>query len=151
MLPTELTAVGGITFTNDADAQPWEIFKQKVAVSYDIAQMIAHGLANATRFTAVDIETRDTMYAMLGLHLTENYNQVSAIELQQLARFEVSHLVTGTLQRTGQGAVLTLTLNRITADERFTPLRSVKDELTEDTKVALRATVERAIARLIGD
>ena len=88
---------------------------------------------------------------MLGLHLTENYNQVSAIELQQLARFEVSHLVTGTLQRTGQGAVLTLTLNRITADERFTPLRSVKDELTEDTKVALRATVERAIARLIGD
>lgn len=151
VVPADLAAVGGITFTNDADAQPWELFKQKVAVSYDIAQMIAHGLANASKFTVVDIETRDTMYAMLGLHLTENYNQVSAIELQQLGRFEVTHLVTGTLQRTVQGAVLTLTLNRITANERFTPLRSVEDVITEDTKVALRATVERAVARLFGE
>lgn len=148
--PTQLTAIGGFPFRNDPTAQPWELFKQKVAVSYDLAQSVAHGLANAEGFTVVDIETRDTMYAMLGLHLTENYNDVSAIEIQQLSRFEVTHLVSGSLQRTDQGAMLTLTLNRILPDERYIPVRSVEEALVQDTKIALREAIERAVGRLLG-
>ena len=148
--PTHLTAVGGFLFRNDPTAQPWELFKQKVAVSYDLAQSVAHGLANADAYTVVDIETRDTMYAMLGLHLTENYNDVSAIELQQLSRFEVTHLVNGSLQRVDQGAMLTLTLNLILPDERYVAVRSVEEPVEQDTKVALRDAIERAVARLLG-
>lgn len=149
--PTHLTAVGGITFTNDPAQQPWEIFKQKVAVSYDIAQMIAHGLADAERYTVIDIETRDTMYAMLGLHLTENYNQVSAIELQQLARFDVTHLVTGTVTRTPKGAVLSLSLNAITAGERYAELRRSEKLIDADTKLAVRDAVQEALADLLAE
>ncbi|MBU3741007.1 MAG: hypothetical protein FGM24_01855 [Candidatus Kapabacteria bacterium] len=149
--PTHLTAVGGITFTNDPALQPWEIFKQKVAVSYDIAQMIAHGLADADRYTVVDIETRDTMYAMLGLHLTENYNQVSAIELQQLSRFDVTHLVTGTVQRTEKGAVLTLSLNAIKPDERYSQIRSIERLVSADTKLAVREAVQDALTELLAE
>lgn len=148
--PTHLTAIGGFPFRNDPTAQPWELFKQKVAVSYDLAQSVAHGLANAEGYTVVDIETRDSMYAMLGLHLTENYNDVSAIELQQLSRFEVTHLVSGSLQRTDKGAMLTLTLNRILQDERYTALRSVEELVEQDTKIALRDAIERAVGRLLG-
>jgi hypothetical protein len=62
----------------------------------------------------------------------------------------VTHLVSGSLQRTDAGAMLTLTLNRILPDERYIPVRSVEEALVQDTKIALREAIERAVGRLLG-
>jgi hypothetical protein len=149
--PGDLAAVGGIEFTNDPTMESWNLFKEKVAVSYDIVQNIIHGLADSERVTLLDVETRDTLYAMFGLHLTENYNQVSAIEVSHLRKSEVTHLITGALQRSSGGAVLRLAWNRIEPEDRFTSLSTVSETITSDSKEELRKAVARAIARLIRD
>lgn len=146
--PTELAALGGIEFVNDPSMESWNLFKEKVAVSYDIVQNIVHDMAASDRITVMDVETRDTIYAMFGLHLTENYNQVSGLEISHLRKLEVTHLITGALQRSTGGAILRLSWNRLEPNDRYTSLSTVSESITSDSKEDLRKAVSRAVARL---
>lgn len=149
--PTMLTAVGGITFENDPTLLPWDLFKERVTASYDMVETIVHEMLASDKFTVIDVETRDTLYALFGLHMIENYSPVTAIELSFLHDFDVTRLITGTVRRTLQGASLRLALNRVDANGRYTELHSTTQVVADDTKDAIRKAVVQAVMKLLAD
>ncbi len=149
-LPAPLVSVGGIEFINDPNLAPWEIFKQQILSSYDLAQTIVTALQEVDTLTVIDIETRDSMYALAGLLLIENNRPISALEMRVLRGFDVGIVVTGTLERNGQGALLTLCNSRLRVDGTFDVVSRVHEQLEEDSKVQLREAAFGCIRRLYG-
>lgn len=146
--PTALIGTGGIAFVDTSGATPWNLFAEKIVVSYDGEQTIANETAALRDFTTIDVETRDTMYSKAKLFLVENYNMISALEIRVLRLFDVRYVVIGSFDRTRSGAVLTLTLCELVDDRSFKPRRSVHEECTKDEKVAFRECVKAATAKL---
>lgn len=150
VVPTELVSVGGITFKDLGGGEQWSLFKEKVTVSYDAVQTVAHALQDLDRYTVTDIETRDSMYALAGMFLVENYNSATATELKILRMFEVKDIITGSITKSGNEAVIELSLNRIKENDTVHRLKSASVTLTKDSKVALREALHEALTGLLG-
>jgi hypothetical protein len=148
--PTELVAVGGITFVDSTSMPQWNLFKDKIAVSYDIVETIVHECANDSLRTVVDVESRDVMYASAGLYMTENYNPITETELGILAKYEVGFYITGTLTRNEKGATLNLQYSRLGPNMTMIPLLRSSVPVTTDSKVAIRDAVRVAVRQMFG-
>ncbi|HYF03786.1 MAG TPA: hypothetical protein VEC36_10450, partial [Patescibacteria group bacterium] len=85
--PAETIVAGGIDFENNGITRKWELFEDKVVNSYDAVETIFSILKDNPRYVAVDIGTRDSMYATNGLYMVENYNPPSKLEVETLDRF----------------------------------------------------------------
>ncbi len=147
VVPTTLVSIGGIEFTNHADLPLWSIFEDRTVVSYDLAINLVHALHERSSLTVIDLDTRDSMYALGGLYLVENDRPVSNSELRILRLFDVQTVVTGSLTRDEQGAVLRLHWCRIEPDGRYTvqetaTLRVASDSLTDLRRLVLECASE---------
>jgi hypothetical protein len=149
--PTQLTALGGTDFVReDKDLAPWALFREKVAASYDVASTIVAAMRNHDSLTVIDMETRDSIYAMAGLFMVENYNPASKTELKILKGFEVTRLITGVCERIRGGAGLRITHNELMQDATYTPLSKAEVIIPVDSKVALQDAVRFCLKNLYG-
>lgn len=149
--PTELIAIGGFEFVAaDADLAPWSVFLEKVSASYDIAQTAVASLRGNNDYTVVDMDSRDSIYALAGLFMVENYNVVSSIELSTLKAFDVRQIITGSCERKRGGAELTLVVNNIQADASYTAMRKASVMIPVDSKLALQDGVRECLRKLFG-
>lgn len=147
--PTSLLSVGGIEFTHSADGEPWGLFAERITVSYDMAATIVENMIDDSLFTIVDLDTRDSLFKRAGMFYTENYNTTTEDELGVLAAFEVGTVVTGTFQRTGKGATLTLRLSTIRRDDlSLVLLREATVPVESDSKLSIRDAVAVAVRNL---
>mgnify|MGYP001627274676 CR=1 FL=1 len=146
--PTELVAVGGITFVDSTSLPPWNLFKDKITVSYDMVQTIVHECINDSMRTVVDIESRDAMYAAGGMYMTENYNPITDTELATLAKYEVGFYITGSLVRNDKGALLNLQYSQLGPNMIMVPLLKSSVPVTTDSKTAIRDAVRVAVRQL---
>lgn len=147
--PTTLVSVGGIEFTNRAEGDPWGLFTDRITVSYDMAATVVESMIDDSLFTIVDLDTRDSLFKRAGMFYTENYNSTTEDELGVLAAFEVGTVITGTFQRTGKGATLTLRLSSIRRDDlSLVLLREATVPVEADSKLAIRDAVAVAIRNL---
>lgn len=149
--PTKLTALGGTQFLDgDKGLAPWAIFREKVAASYDVASTIVAALRRHDSLTVIDMETRDSIYAMAGLFMVENYNPASATELKILKGFEVTRLITGLCERIRGGAGLRIIHNELKSDGSYSPLAKADVIIPTDSKVALQDGVRFCLKNLYG-
>lgn len=146
--PTVPVVVGGVEFFERQGMVPWTLINEKIAASYDAVLITVQALQQNPRITAVDMETRDSIYALAKMYLTENYNPVSATELGTLRAFDIRHLVVGSVTRVQGGAELVMSLNWIDDDGSYAPLSSTKRMLTVDSKDMLRDMVLDAVKEL---
>lgn len=149
--PAALAAVGGIHFTDTpADLVPWSLFKEKVPASYDAAQIIVEAMRDNESIVVVDLDTRDSIFAKARLFMIENYNPTTPAELNVLSAFEVSHLISGTIDRVRGGAVCALAYDEITEKKTLQRIKRVESVITEDSKTALKDSVRKCLAKLFG-
>jgi hypothetical protein len=148
--PTDVVAVGGIAFVDSTSLPPWNLFKDKITVSYDMVETIIHECANDSNRTIIDVESRDAMYAVGGLYMTENYNPITETELGILSRYEADFVITGSLVRTDKGATLNLQHNRLGPNLVLIPLLRSSVPVATDSKTAIRDAVRVAVRQLYG-
>lgn len=146
--PTVPVVAGGVEFVERQGMVPWTLIKEKIAASYDAVLVTVEALQQNPRITAVDMETRDSIYALAKMYLTENYNPVSATELGTLRAFDIRHLVVGSVTRVQGGAELVMSMNWINDDGSFAPLSTAQRMLTVDSKEMLRDMVSDAVKEL---
>lgn len=145
VVPTALVTLGGIAFVDSTQQKAWNLFAEKVVVSYDGAETIANEASALEKLTLIDLETRDSMYVKAGLYVVENYQTVSVSEIGLLRAFEVRYVIIGTLLRTQQGATLTLQLCELVSPVAYKQIRSSSATCGEDTKGAFRAAIKEAM------
>ena len=149
--PTMLTAVGGIEFKQPAaELGPWSLFKEKVPASYDAAQLIVEALRGRDDVTVIDMDTRDSILAKARMFMIENYNASTAEELKVLSAFEVTHLVTGSIERIRGGAVCTIAFEEITPQQTLKRIKRAESVIQVDAKAALKDGVREALKKLFG-
>lgn len=149
--PTKLTALGGTEFVDgEKGLAPWAIFREKVAASYDVASTIVAAMRHHDSLTVIDMETRDSIYAMAGLFMVENYNPPSAVELKILKGFEVTRIITGLCERIRKGAGLRIIHNDLLPDASYTARTMADVILPSDSKVALQDGVRFCLKKLYG-
>jgi len=146
--PSTLLGIGGIEFQNAADLPLWSIFEDRTVVSYDLAINLVHALHERPSLTVIDLDTRDSMYALGGLYLVENDRPVSNSELRILRLFDVQTVVTGSLTRDEQGAMLRLHWCRIEPDGRYTVQKSASRRITSDALIDLIEAVLECASEL---
>lgn len=149
--PTQLAAVGGIEFiATNPDLAPWSVMREKIAASYDAVSTIVAAMRQNPDVTVMDIETRDSLYALGGLFMVENYNAASRSELNILKGFEITHLISGRLERMKGGAELTLIYNEIKPDASYTPVKKSQFMIAVDSKLAFQDGVRACLRKLFG-
>ncbi|MCS7170587.1 MAG: hypothetical protein NZ949_08215, partial [Candidatus Kapabacteria bacterium] len=111
--PAPLLAVCGIAYSEESGLPPWQLFLQKVVTSYDAVLSAIDTARFHPRFVVLDIDTRDTIYAMGRLFEPENYNPPTLVELGLLLQMGVEYFLSGSLHRTREGAQLRMELYRI--------------------------------------
>lgn len=147
--PATLYGVSGIAFQQDSTIWPlWQLFDENTVVSYDMVQSIVHRLHDVDSLAVIDIETRDSMYAMARLYLVENDRSITGGEIRIFVGFDVSHVITGTFARVKEGARLTLFASHIDRSGSLTVLRSATRLIRKDTKDAMREAITVCIDEL---
>ncbi|WP_410969021.1 hypothetical protein, partial [Salmonella sp. SAL4444] len=79
--------------------------------SYAVVLDIIRTVLDNPHYVVYDMDTRDSVYALNGLYLIENYSAPSTLELQILERFDVNNYITGAFYREVDGrATLSMSL-----------------------------------------
>lgn len=141
-VPSTLVGIGGIAFEDDSTISPhWSLFEDRTVTSYDMVINLVHDLQSHPDLTVVDLDTRDSMFAMGGMMLIENDRAVSNTELRILRLFDVQHIIMGSFTRDGKGALLRLHWCTIEPDGRYTIERTAERRINEDSIVEARKAV----------
>lgn len=149
--PTYLAAVGGFEFkVSSSDLSSWSLFKEKISASYDAAQITVAALQDRDDITLVDIDTRDSMYAVERLYMVEPYNPTTRNERFILRSFEVTHLLAGTVTRTKEGAECAISLQKISDQWEVEPVKTGTYVFKEDSRVALQDAVRASLRQIFG-
>ncbi len=149
-LPAHVVAVGGIVFDADSSIMPpWDLFRGSTLVSYDLAQTVVHELQDRDNLTIVDLDTRDSMYALAGLLMIANDRPVANTELRIMRLFAIDHIVIGTFTRESDGAALMLQWCSVEPDGSYSVLEESRAHVAEDTVSDVRGAVVECLAKLL--
>ncbi len=153
VLPAAPLVVGGIEFINDLPPQDslmtWDLFAKKEINSFDVCESIFEQAALSKNFATYDLDTRDSLYAMLNLFGTENYTPPTSIEIFGLAKIEVEYYITGKLTQLPFAARLELSLFRINAQGGIFEINNVKGLLKQDSIDELRKVTKKLTQELL--
>lgn len=156
--PAAPLVVTGLSIAENA-ASGWNLFNEHIVNSYHAVVAIGEEARKHEQFVAVDIDTRDTMYAMNGFYLVENYRPPTDIEIQTLQFFGVEYVLGGALdpitvehkpqeEAGGNAAEIRLDLARLTP-EKLIPVANVSGRLHVDSRDSLTARLHELTAELL--
>jgi hypothetical protein len=126
------------------------LFKEGMVSAYDLAQTLVTALQTVDTVAMVDIETRDSMYALAGFKLVENNRPMSATEMRVLRGFDVGRALTGSFTRTPQGALLRVSQVDLKADGGYSTINTAEQPVMEDSKNSLREAAAACVRELFG-
>ncbi len=146
--PAEPLIIGGIEFQNNKDLPEWNLFNNNAVNSYFAAETVFDVIKDTPRYAIYDLESRDSLYALFNLHIIENYRPPTSYELDALNTLEVTHYITGTFIRNGEGANIELYLCKITK-KRLEVIRIESEKLTTDSYEEFSNKLRAAASRLV--
>jgi hypothetical protein len=123
--------------------------KLQIINAYDAVQIMVNTAKNHPKFTVVDIDTRDSIYAMMNLFGVENNRNPTSGELQMLSRLGIEYLISGQAENKKDFSEITLELRRLNRDASHTFVRGVKEIVTSDQIDEFRAAIERSTKVLL--
>lgn len=147
--PAPALVVGGIHFRDMSMKPKWQLFENKIPVSYEAILSIFDAIKNAPNYVAYDIDSRDSMYAMRNLYMVENYQAPTPIEMSILEQFDVSYIISGSFTRnTKDNATLILQLGELKQGQ-YREVATEQTSVQADTKEALMTAVREVAVKLI--
>lgn len=109
--PSRTVVISGFEYKDNPDIKPqWDLFTDKMHSSFYMSDKIFEYGHESKRFVLFDLESRDTIFALNNMHFVENFKSVSMAELKLFDRFDVECVVSGEVERSEEGARLTLYL-----------------------------------------
>lgn len=123
--------------------------KLQIINAYDAVQIIVNAGKDHPKFTLVDVDTRDSIYAMLNLYGVENNRAPIEKELDILARIGIEYIISGTAENKKDFSEITLELRKLNKDGTSTLVRGVKEIITTDKIEDFRKAVERSTKVLL--
>jgi len=151
VFPAPPLAIIGIEFIDSVKTLS-KIFdiKQQPVNGYDAALTIFQTAKSSNTFTAFDIDTRDTIYAIEQLEYVENNKPASVVELKILYKYGITHCIVGSLIRSEKGTILTLQLCNLSSNGTLTKIRSQRGIITDDDSIAeLRLMLTRLTKKIL--
>ncbi len=146
--PAEPLVIGPIDFIDDDDLPDWEIFDTKEVYSFDAIETIFEQTIKDPSLVTYDLDTRDSLYAMFGMHLVENFNAPSSLELEILTNMDVKYFITGNLKRVEGGAFLELFFCELYKN-KLNILKSAEGILTEDSIEQMRKLIKKLTHKIL--
>ncbi len=146
--PAKTIVIGSIYYKNEKGPGWWNVFKDKIAGSYEAVETIFSEAVKHENYVVYDIPTRDSLYALFKMYLIENYNPMSAAEIEALSRLDVDCFITGSLKGKGTTAELELSLYEY-SDNDYHLIRSEKALLEEDSFQSYKALLRKITAKLL--
>jgi hypothetical protein len=141
--PAKPLVVGGINFVDDKNFPKWDIFEKKMTVSYEACESMMQVCDAQNDICAYDLQSRDSIYAMFGYHLVENYHLPTTIELEALNKLEVDYFLTGWVQRNKDGAYLEILLYKLNGKGKImTLVKSDNATISKDDLKEFQAVVK---------
>jgi len=144
--PLPTLVVGSIAFTGE-DQYDWKLYLDKVVSSFAAMETIYDLIKYSDDYVIYDTETRDTVYKLFNFHIVENYSHPSNHEIRALYQMAVDYYIAGSLDKTKEGANLTLGLYAVTADG-LKLIKSEKESFNDDSRMVFLEQVSRATRRL---
>lgn len=123
--------------------------KLQVINAYDAVQVMINAGKDHPKFTLLDIDTRDSIYAMLNLYGVENNRAPVDAELSMLGRIGIEYIITGTAENKKDFSEITLELKKLHKDGSTTFVRGVKEIITTDQIEDFRKAIERSTKVLL--
>ena len=144
--PLPTLVVGSIAFTGE-DQYDWKLYLDKVVSSFAGIETIYDLIKYSDDYVIYDTDTRDTVYKLFNFHIVENYSHPSNHEIRALYQMAVDYYIAGSLDKTKDGANLTIGLYAITADG-LKLIKSEKESFNDDSRMVFLEYVSRATKRL---
>jgi hypothetical protein len=97
----------------------------------------------------VDLDTRDSVYALKQIYGVENHIPPTQTELRMLYDVGLNYGITGLVEKTQDGAELTLTLQEITSTGTLKRVKSLTAGFSEDSLEGFKKTATKLLRRLL--
>lgn len=123
--------------------------KLQIINAYDAIQVMVNAGKDHPKYTLVDIDTRDSIYAMMNLYGVENNRNPTTGELQMLTRLGIEYIIAGLAENKKDYSEVTLELRRLNRDASHTFIRGVKEIVASDQIDDFRAAIERSTKVLL--
>lgn len=147
--PAPTLVVGGIHFKDMGIKPVWQLFENKIPVSYEMVLNVFHAVKNTPNYVVYDIDSRDSIYALRNLYMVENYQAPTPMEMGILEQFEVEYIISGAFVRnTKNDATLTLQLGQLRKGV-YNEVASERASVQADTKEELMKVVRETAAKLL--
>jgi hypothetical protein len=131
-------------------ASPMFEAEKKAVVAYDAVQTIFTAAKDHPLYVPLDVDTRDSVYALANLFEVENANPPNVLELKVLYQLEVRHCILSALtQETVSDLTLTMKLCEITPDGNLRLLRNEKTALGGDKIADLQKALKHLTRKIL--
>ncbi|MCX7929500.1 MAG: hypothetical protein N2663_02095 [Chlorobi bacterium] len=147
--PATLVAVTSMELQDNPSLPLWELFEDAIATCYSGVLAAITGGQRSRHYVVLDLDTRDSMYAFFKLYEPEPAMPPSKEEIAALAYFGVNAIVSGTLERTTDGALLELRLYRIASNGTTQFVARRRRSISDDSRVAYLTTVAEVAEELL--
>lgn len=149
IFPAAPTVIAGLNYVDDDTLETWDIFTKKIISSYDAVEVIFEQVAKHKDYFVYDTDTRDSVYALFGYYVVENYNSPTHAEIDALRKFNVEYVITGDLRRIESGAELKLYLIKIN-ENSVEILKEDKTIVLHDNQEEFRLSLSFLTNKLLG-
>lgn len=147
--PAPALVVGGIHFKEMPIKPKWQLFENKIPISYETVLTIFDAIKNSPNYVAYDIDSRDSMYALRNLYMVENYQPPTPVEMSILEHFDVRYIISGSfIRNTKDDATLVLQLGELKQGV-YKEVAKEQASVQEDTKEALFEAAREVAAKLV--
>lgn len=145
LVPTHLEFVKKVETTSTLfDPQ------KKPVTAYDAMQTIFLAAKDHPLYVPLDVDSRDSVYALANLFDVENANPPNVIELKTLYQLEIRHCLMSKLtQETKDDLTLEMKLCEITPDGNLRLLRGEKTALAGDKIVDLQRALTKTTRKIL--
>lgn len=147
--PAEPLTFLSMELDNKKQKSLWAIFQNNEVNSFYGLQVLFEAASTLKHVIPIDLDTRDSIYAMKQIYLVENHVRPTQTELKLLFDVGLNYGITGLVEKTQDGAELTLTLNEITAKGALKRVKSLTAGFTDDSLEGFKKTATKLLRRLL--
>lgn len=149
VFPAEPLIFLNMKFDNNKQKSSWAIFQDNEVNSFYALQVLFEAASSLKHVIPIDLDTRDSVYAIKQIYGVENYVQSTKEELKVLYDVGFAYAITGNIEKTSDGAELTLTLNEITSQSSLKKVKSLTAGFSDDSLEGFKKTATKLLRRLL--
>lgn len=147
--PAEPLVLLNMKFDIKKQKTSWAIFQDNEVNSFYSLQVLFEAASSLKHVIPIDLDTRDSVYALKQIYGVENYVEPTKEELKILYDVGLTYAVNGSIEKTNDGADLTLTLSEITSTSKLKKIKSLTAGISDDSLEGFKKSAVKLLRRLL--